>query len=251
LTPRRVPCNLWLAIIAKWVKTTWSPRGCDPGGFAFLAHSMPNRVVFLVDGFNLYHSLRSAERLLRKPTRWLDLRALCDSYLYILGGGATLDAVYYFSAYAHHREAVSPGAVRRHQAYVAAIASTGVIPQLGQFKCKDLRCPSCGSGVRRYEEKETDVAVAAKLLELVVTGACDTAVIVSGDTDLIPAIRTARRLRPDKKLCVAFPHGRANDAFRGEAHMCFKIRATQYARFQLPDPVVLPDGQTITKPASW
>lgn len=41
---------------------------------------MANRVIYLVDGFNLYHSLKDAER--DGPgthTRWLDLPEFCRS----------------------------------------------------------------------------------------------------------------------------------------------------------------------------
>jgi uncharacterized LabA/DUF88 family protein len=212
---------------------------------------MPNRTVFLVDGFNLYHSLRNATRATGQPTRWLDLNALCASYLHMIGSGAKLEAVYYFTALAYHREPHRAGTVRRHRDYIAALESTGVLTSLAQFKRKDVRCPHCRSRFDRYEEKETDVAVAAKLLELAATDGYDTAVIVSGDTDLIPAIRTALVLQPKKRVCAAFPAGRVNAAIRGVVSMCFKMKQGQYAKYQLPDPVMLPDGRTIAKPAAW
>lgn len=41
------------------------------------------RVAFLVDGFNLYHSVKAAERLMPdSQLKWLDIPALCESYLY-------------------------------------------------------------------------------------------------------------------------------------------------------------------------
>lgn len=40
-----------------------------------------NRVVFLVDGFNVYHSLRQATRDSGETLKWLDLHALCNSYV--------------------------------------------------------------------------------------------------------------------------------------------------------------------------
>jgi hypothetical protein len=58
---------------------------------------------------------------------------------------------------------------------------------------------------RREEEKETDVALGVKALELLHLWACDTLVIVSGDTDFTPALRTAKRLFPEVNVCVAFP----------------------------------------------
>lgn len=56
-----------------------------------------NRTVFLIDGFNLYHSLRDASRDLHGvQTKWLDLRALCESYLATVGNNAQCTDIYYF-----------------------------------------------------------------------------------------------------------------------------------------------------------
>ena len=169
-----------------------------------------NRVVFVVDGFNLYHSLRDVARPTCQSTRWLDLHALCDSYLYLVGNGAHTEAIHYFTALANHRESSSPGTVLRHKDYIAALQDTGVTVSIANFKRKtdfrrlrdcDVRLGRKGKWrhltwlpfdiqFTRYEEKETDVAIAVKLVEVVVTNACDTAVVVSGDTDIIPAIKT-------------------------------------------------------------
>jgi hypothetical protein len=63
---------------------------------------------------------------------------------------------------------------------------------------------------RTHEEKETDVAIACKLLELLCQGRCDTAVLMTGDTDIAPAIRTAKLLYPTADIAVAFPFKRHN-----------------------------------------
>lgn len=64
------------------------------------------RVAFLIDGFNLYHSLRELERLTKSPVKWLDLTRLCSAYLHAvrsaLGERVELAAVTYFSALATH-----------------------------------------------------------------------------------------------------------------------------------------------------
>lgn len=45
-----------------------------------------NRTVFIVDGFNLYHSVVDAARdAPGATTKWLDLRKLCSSYLPLAG----------------------------------------------------------------------------------------------------------------------------------------------------------------------
>ena len=91
------------------------------------------RVAFLVDGFNLYHSLVQAGSDLGASTKWLDLRSLCQSYLYTLGKTARLENIFYFSALATHRDAHRPGSSARHSSYVECLRSTGIIPELGQI----------------------------------------------------------------------------------------------------------------------
>lgn len=213
---------------------------------------MPRRVCFVVDGFNLYFSLKQADARPRGAgTRWLDLQSLCASYLHVLGGGATMEAVFYFSAIAKHLEASKPGLVLRHETYVEALRGSGVHVQLARFKEKDFTCPHCRRRFTRHEEKETDVAIGAKVLELALTGACEAIVLISGDTDLIPSIRTARFLRPGVELWIGFPFGRASNQLTKAAHHTFKMSQTQYIRHQFPDPVVLPNGVRLSKPTAW
>ncbi len=80
---------------------------------------------------------------------------------------------------------------------------------------------------------------------------CDTAVILSGDTDLVAAVVTAKQLFPGKRVAVGFPYKRANHHFRTVADFTFKISAERYARHQFPDPITLPDGTVLHKPAPW
>ncbi len=210
------------------------------------------RVTFLVDGFNLYHSLERASADLRGAgTKWLDLTALCRTFLYQIGGGAELEQVVYFSALADHVEQDKPSAVERHRAYIAALRGSGVQVELGTFKKKWRRCPACGQRILFHEEKETDVAIAVRLLELFREDRCDAAVIVSADSDLAPAVRAAARGFPAKPVYCCFPYARGTTELRTLARRCFRIRKERYADHQLRDPVVLPDGTRIAKPASW
>ena len=101
------------------------------------------------------------------------------------------------------------------------------------------------------EEKETDVAISAALLELLFKDAADVIVLVTGDTDLAPAVRTAQRLFPTKELCFAFPYKRQNSELQNMVRRHFKIRGREYVKHRLPNPVVLPGGRQITKPSAW
>jgi uncharacterized LabA/DUF88 family protein len=215
---------------------------------------LARRVSFLVDGFNVYHSLNDASRRVGGSLKWLDLNRLCRSYLHLFRRGrekAELEGVYYFSALATHLTQYKPGVVARHEAYIRALRSIGVEVTLGRFKRRDIQCDACGKTLNRHEEKETDVAIAAKLFELFVKGRCDVAVLVTGDTDLAAAIRTAKTLFPRKEIVVGFPYRRANSELKQLAHSSFRIGPRQYASHQLPDPVLLPDGSSIPKPRAW
>ncbi|MGD0998303.1 MAG: NYN domain-containing protein [Thermoleophilia bacterium] len=216
---------------------------------------MSKRVCFIVAGFNVYHSLKEVEKQQGCRCHWLDLPGLCRSYLPLIGGGAILGSVYYFSALASHVEAYSPGTVARHQIFIEALEAMGVTVGLGRFKAKDLyhTCPACGHHLhlRRHEEKETDVRIAVKLVEVVADGSCDVAAVISGDTDLVPAVAAARRLQPHVDVYMLFPPRRSNLAFDGVATGSFKIAAKQYVKHQLPDLVMTADGRAIHKPAGW
>jgi uncharacterized LabA/DUF88 family protein len=210
-----------------------------------------NRVIFLIDGFNLYHSIVELKRHTGYSTKWLDIDSLCRSYLHLFGKGSSLGKIYYFSAIPYYLIDAHPDKVRRHKDYVACLEERGVCVELGRFKQKDVYCDKCKSMVLKHEEKETDVAIAIKLLEIFFTDACDIAVIVSGDTDLSPAIRRCKALFKDKKVVFAFPYARKNKELTALTPDSFSINRTQYIKHQFPNPVMFKDGRSIKKPDSW
>ncbi|HEX2714892.1 MAG TPA: NYN domain-containing protein [Candidatus Acidoferrales bacterium] len=186
---------------------------------------MPNRVCFLVDGFNVYHSVCAAQRVIKgQSLKWLDIQSLCSSYLASIGNSATLERVFYFSAFMDW----IPDKVVRHQTLVDALRATGVEVQLGRFKEKEVWCKTCKQVNTHHEEKETDVAIAVKLMELLHLDACDTVVLVSGDTDLAPAVRTAKALWPARRIWALFPFARHNAELKAICHGHLKMKAKRY-----------------------
>jgi uncharacterized LabA/DUF88 family protein len=211
-----------------------------------------NRTVFLIDGFNLYHSVREASRDLRgASTKWLDIASLCKSYLYLIGNNAQVTGIHYFSALARHLEASNPDVTKRHQAFIRCLEATGITCQLNRFKAKTINCPYCRRDFLRHEEKETDVAISIKLIELFHRDECDTIVLLTGDTDIAPAVRTSLILFPDKEIWFAFPYKRTNHELKKLVNRSIKISKDHYTRYQLPSPFTLPDGTQITKPSRW
>jgi len=84
-----------------------SPGVATPGVSSFWG-SIVNRTVFLVDGFNLYHSLREVERGRRHSLRWLDPDALRSSLLHAVPGRCEVAGIVYFSALARRLPAERP-----------------------------------------------------------------------------------------------------------------------------------------------
>lgn len=210
------------------------------------------RTSFLVDGFNLYHSLRSASFSMDGAgTRWLNLRALCESVLGLVGGGAELESVTYFSALAHHLESRAPETIQRHEQYLACLRATDVEVRLSHFKTKVIWCPECSAKIPRHEEKETDVAMATRIFELLYGDHCDVVGVITGDSDLTPAIQSARTLFPAKRVVSFFPFHRVSKELRQAASSYFTLSAASYVRHQLPDPFVTRSGRVIHKPATW
>lgn len=229
-------------------RVLWPPSGHGLEGF----FCRMNRASFLVDGFNVYHSARDARADLKgAPTLWLDLESLLSSYISIFGKEAKLEEIHYFSALARHIDAKRPGTTKKHQDYIDCLRSTGVKIHLGRFKSKWVWCDTCKKNNRHYEEKETDVAISLKLMELFHLDTCDTAILVTGDTDLAPAVRMAVNIFPSKTICFAFPYKRKNKELNSITTSSFLIRKERYAAHQFPDPYSGVSGRSINKPPTW
>ena len=208
-------------------------------------------ISFLVDGFNLYHSLDEVARRTKKPTKWLDLRSLLAGGLPALPGKHEIREIRYFSAYAHHRLQSDPGTIRRHKAFLACLRDSGVEVQLGRFKKRRVKCKICGGEFEKYEEKETDVAVAVATIEALARDSVERVAIVSGDTDLTPAIVTGKRMFPEKEVGVVFPCGRSSEELKRSADFHWRIRGARYLENQFPDPYRKSDGGKVAKPSGW
>lgn len=114
-----------------------------------------------------------------------------------------------------------------------------------------MRCRSCSAEWVTYEEKETDVAIAVAIVEDAATRAFDTAMIVSADSDLCPAIRAARRLHPEGRFVAAFPPARRSDDLRNEVDASFTIAERKLRQSLLPDEVIGADGRRVPRPRRW
>lgn len=154
------------------------------------------RVFALVDGFNLYHSIADKPSAKRykdakdlRMYKWLNLRKLVESFIL---KDEEIIKILYFSAYSFWR----PDRVKRHQTYVRALRTVGVTPVISKFKDKIIRCKSCQKTFKTYEEKQTDVQIAINLFKEGMDDSYDKVLVISGDSDLIPAIEAVKEKFP-------------------------------------------------------
>lgn len=211
-----------------------------------------NRVVFLVDGFNLYHSIRDLLRKTGRNAKWLDVNRLCQSYIPLFGKDAIFGEIFYFSAIRYYMQTTDPGIISRHITYLKCLEDTGIHTILGRFKAKDVFCHNCSNSIKKHEEKETDVSIAVKILEIAFYNSAETIVILTGDTDLAPAVKAALAHSKTLRIGFAFPYNRKNKELERLSNVpSFVINQAQYFNHQFPDPVTLSSGVELIKPAEW
>ena len=197
------------------------------------------RVSFFIDGFNLYHSLKQNAR----QNRWLDLYALCSVFL---KPEEKIEKIYYFTALSWN-----PSKAEKHKKYIKALRTKGVIPIYGKFKSVQKHCNMCGKYYDTHEEKRTDVNIAMSLFEDGMKDLYDKAVIISGDSDLIPPIEKIQTNFPDKKIGVIIPMSRRAKELKEVADFSRKITQKILDQSLFPAKIILTDGTEIIAPDNW
>jgi uncharacterized LabA/DUF88 family protein len=201
-----------------------------------------SRVAVYVDGFNLYFGLKSK---FGRRYLWLDLQALARS---LLKPGQSLTQVTYFTA----RVRDNMESQQRQADYLDALVAHSPLVTVvdGRFQAKDRRCNGCGDTWVVFEEKETDVNIAIALVEDAVLDRYDTALLLSADSDLCPAVRATKRLRPDKRIVAAFPPKRHSADLSRAVDGFFSIRNDKIIKAQLPVAVAAGDV-VLRRPKYW
>ncbi len=198
------------------------------------ARGAATRVAVYIDGFNLFYGLRTKGW---RRYYWLDLRRLAER---LLRPDQTLAAVRYFTAPVLP-EVTDPLKPVRQRTYLDALATLpGLSTHFGYF------APRSSGG---YEEKMTDVNIAVELLHDAHMNLYETAILVSGDSDLTSAVKAVQE-RYGKRVIVAFPPGRRSSVLRGVAQGHVAIGRQQVRDSQLADRIETPDA-VLTRPEEW
>lgn len=139
----------------------------------------------------------------------------------------------------------------RHRILIRALQAHKVSVILGKFKRRDRRCTACGHVYPTFEEKQTDVNIAIRLFEAAIYDRFDTAIIVSGDSDLVPSIQAVKATFPAKRIGVVIPIGRRAEELKGICDFHIKMREKHLRDSQFPDQVDLGNGEILSRPLSW
>jgi uncharacterized LabA/DUF88 family protein len=150
----------------------------------------------------------------------------------------------------------------RQETYLRALATLPLVEViLGKFKKKRVHCnePSCAhAGNRMFEtveEKRTDVNIAVSMLDDAYQNVCDQFVLISGDSDLVPAVTLIRVRFPTRKVIVYVPHISVTRGYavqlRSAASVNRDLPLQLLARAQFPTNVADGSGGVIVKPSTW
>jgi 6-hydroxy-3-succinoylpyridine 3-monooxygenase len=141
-----------------------------------------NRSIIYIDGFNFYYGVMKDSN-----DKWLNL----EHYFRLLRQDDDIQKIYYFTA------KVSGDAQVRQETYFQALQTLKSIKivfglyKSRQRKCKVSSCSNPKKNYADYEEKRTDVNIALQMLDDAYQNNCDRMIVVSGDSDLVPAVESS------------------------------------------------------------
>lgn len=199
------------------------------------------RVIAYVDGFNLYFGLVEAgfERF-----KWLDLNKLVNN---LLKPNQELVEIKYFTSHVSN----NPDKVKRQNIFIEALESVGVKIFYGKYQSMPIECKRCGDIRMSFNEKMTDVNIATQMLIDGFDNKYDMAMLISGDSDLVPPIKAIHEKYPNKRVFVIFPPKRYNNSIALVARGSMVLGRKKIAESQFPDKVKKKDGFVLKKPKEW
>jgi uncharacterized LabA/DUF88 family protein len=208
----------------------------------FLLEGRMERIIVFVDGFNLYHALNEVPQY--HKYKWLNLAKLSKCFV---SQEDNIVDILYFTAYITW----NPGKLARHKIYITALRTVGVKPVLGAFRRKDRTCQVCHKQYKTFEEKQTDVNIAINLFQTAIADTWDTALIISGDSDLIPAINAVKMTFPSKQIGIVIPIGRRAEELKKAADFHKKLKQKHLETCQFDDTINIDKIHILKRPNTW
>ncbi len=199
------------------------------------------RVIVYIDGFNLYFGMREAGF---DYCRWLNLKVLVQNLLH---SNQTLVDIYYFTS----RVSNSPDKQKRQSIYIDALQSVGIKVVYGNYQDGTEECKRCGNVWRTAKEKMTDVNIATSIIIHAFQDKYDAAMLITGDSDLVPPIKSVHENFKNKRVFLAFPPKRHNSSMALVSKGSFIIGRKKLVDSQFEEEVISKTGYKLRRPDSW
>ena len=214
------------------------------------------KTIIYIDSWNVYYNYIRFTKY-----RWIDIQRYCQLWR----NNEEIVKIYYFTARVKNSEDV----IIKQELYLRALSTLEKVEVIcGSFASREINCQvkKCDYlGYRSFKktvEKQTDVNIATMMISNAFNDKCNIHVLISSDTDLIPAIKEIKRNRKDQRVIACFPLvGKKNDIqtrnrYSNElAQTADKSLFLPYAIFEhsiFPDPVINNHtGEKISKPEGW
>ena len=203
--------------------------------------SKKEKVIVYIDGFNLYFGLIQAGF---DNCKWLNLSKLVSG---LKQSNQEIVEIKYFTS----RVSNDPEKQKRQTTYLEALESVGVKIFYGHYQSDRTECRLCGSIWATYHEKMTDVNIATHMLIDAFQDKFDMAMLISGDSDLVPPIRAIHELFNKKRVFVAFPPKRHNSSVALIAKGSMTIGRKKLIDNQFEIEIIKRDGFILKKPKDW
>ena len=199
------------------------------------------RVIVYVDGFNLYFGLLEAGFI---NCKWLNINKLAKNILHI---NQELVEIKYFTS----RVSNNPDKQKRQTTYIEALESVGIKIFYGHYQSDTTECRQCGNIWPTFHEKMTDVNIATQMMIDAFQDRYDMAMLISGDSDLVPPIKTIHDLFKNKRVIVVFPPKRHNSSVALVAKGSMTIGRKKLVDSLFENEVVKKNGFILRKPKEW
>ena len=219
------------------------------------------RTIIYVDGLNLYYRLLKT----RPAAKWLNLRSLAENLLH---RDHTILEINYYTARISSR-AHDPEAPARQATYLAALATEPtILIHEGNFLTSTPWMPLADPPsakpdgyqwtlpppevvrVTKFEEKGSDVNLAAHLVRDACLDRFDVAAVLTNDTDLVEPIRIATQ-ELGRRIGLLTPVSRPHRSLIEVSSFYLHIRPGHLMSAQFPDRIETRSGGVIQRPQTW
>jgi len=205
---------------------------------------------FYFDGFNFYHGICDSGD---KTLLWLDIATFCKERL---RPKENLNKIHFFTAIPRKipRDTENSKRIKRHKTFLHVLGALShpIDIHHGRWSTRSNTCTKCGHKYSSPVEKYSDVAIGCQMVYDAFQGDCHQMYLISADADLIPAIKTVRKIKPNIKIKVLTPPNRLCEDLKScrDVSMYWRLTSQELDSYKLSKNIFL-NGQEFTMPNSW